>query len=56
MTGVQTCALPILLMDIDMVSDDLEHAEGVCGSLSGNVNTRLGQPTIRVKEITVGGK
>ena len=45
-----------VLMDIDMVSDDLAHAEGVCGSLSGGVNTRIGQPTIRVREITVGGK
>jgi TldD protein len=41
---------------IDMVGSDLELAEGMCGSQSGSVPTRVGQPMIRVKEITVGGK
>lgn len=41
---------------IDMVGSDLELAEGMCGSQSGSVPTRVGQPMIRVKDITVGGK
>ncbi len=45
-----------ILMNIDMVSDDLSHAEGMCGSLSGSVPTCVGQPPLRVSEITVGGK
>jgi TldD protein len=45
-----------VLQNIDRVSDDLELAAGMCGSLSGAVPTTVGQPTIRVKEITVGGR
>ena len=45
-----------VLMDIDMVGDDLELAQGVCGASSGNIPTNVGQPMIRVKEITVGGR
>ena len=45
-----------VLMNIDMISDDLVQAQGVCGSISGSVHTNVGQPTIRVKEIAVGGR
>ena len=45
-----------VLMDIDRVSDNLELAAGVCGSSSGSVPTNVGQPCIRIKGITVGGK
>lgn len=45
-----------VLMDIDMVGDNLELAQGVCGSSSGNIPTNVGQPMIRVKKITVGGR
>lgn len=45
-----------VLMDIDMVGDNLELAQGVCGSSSGSVPTNVGQPMIRVKKITVGGR
>ena len=45
-----------VLMDIDMVGDNLELAQGRCGSSSGNIPTNVGQPMIRVKKITVGGR
>lgn len=45
-----------VLKDIDMVSDNLEHSEGVCGASSGNVPTCVGQPMLRVSKITVGGR
>ena len=45
-----------VLMDIDRVSDNLALAAGVCGSSSGSVPTNVGQPCIRVKSLTVGGK
>jgi TldD protein len=41
---------------IDMVGNNLEHGEGVCGSISGRIPTCVGQPTIRIKEMTVGGR
>lgn len=45
-----------ILMDIDMVSDNMDMAQGMCGSISGSIPTNVGQPTIRVKKITVGGR
>lgn len=45
-----------VLMDIDMVGDNLDHGQGMCGSSSGSIPTNVGQPMIRVKEITVGGR
>ena len=45
-----------VLKDIDMVSDTLAHAEGICGASSGSVPTCVGQPMIRVSKITVGGR
>lgn len=45
-----------VLMEIDMVGDNLELAQGVCGSSSGSIPTNVGQPMIRVKNITVGGR
>lgn len=45
-----------VLMDIDMVSSDMEMAQGMCGSASGAIPVNVGQPMIRVKELTVGGK
>lgn len=44
-----------ILKNIDMVSDDLALAQGMCGSVSGSIPTNVGQPTIRVSSITVGG-
>ena len=44
-----------ILKNIDMVGNDLERAQGICGASSGNIPTDVGQPTIRVKELLVGG-
>ena len=44
-----------ILMNIDMVSDNLERAQGMCGSISGSIPTDVGQPCLRVSSITVGG-
>jgi TldD protein len=45
-----------VLLKIDMVADDLDRGQGMCGSLSGSVPADCGQPTIRVSELTVGGR
>ena len=45
-----------VLLNIDMVGDNLARAQGVCGSVSGGIPTDVGQPMIRVKELTVGGR
>ena len=45
-----------VLLKIDMIANNLYTAQGMCGSESGNVPTDVGQPTIRVSEITVGGR
>lgn len=45
-----------ILMKIDMVANDLERAQGMCGAASGSVPVDVGQPTLRVSEITVGGQ
>ena len=45
-----------ILQDIDMVGQNLATGQGVCGSASGSVPTDVGQPLIRVKKITVGGR
>ena len=47
---------PEILMNIDMIADNLECSHGMCGSESGSIPTNVGQPTIRVSHITVGGK
>ncbi|MCL2400281.1 MAG: TldD/PmbA family protein, partial [Defluviitaleaceae bacterium] len=41
---------------IDKVANNMAQAPGVCGSISGAVPTNVGQPMIRVKEMTVGGR
>ena len=47
---------PEVLMNIDMIGDNLSCSHGMCGSESGSIPTNVGQPTIRVSKITVGGK
>ncbi len=44
-----------ILMNIDMIGNDLERAQGMCGAGSGYIPVDVGQPTIRVREMTVGG-
>ncbi len=45
-----------VLMDIDMVSDNLQLSQGMCGASSGSIPVNVGQPMIRVNNITVGGR
>ena len=45
-----------ILKKIDMVGNDLAFGQGMCGAASGSIRTNVGQPTIRVSEITVGGR
>ena len=44
------------IMKIDRVGKKMWMAEGMCGSSSGSVPTRVGQPMIRVTDMTVGGR
>lgn len=45
-----------VLMKIDMVGNNLETGQGMCGSMSGSIPADVGQPRIRVSELTVGGR
>ena len=45
-----------VLKKIDMVGDTVDHGQGMCGSISGSIPTWVGQPMIRVQDITVGGR
>ncbi|MFJ8262882.1 TldD/PmbA family protein [Rummeliibacillus sp. NPDC094406] len=40
---------------VDRVGNNLAHGAGMCGSQSGSIPVNVGQPMIRVSEITVGG-
>lgn len=44
------------LLKIDMVANNRSFGYGMCGSVSGSVPACVGQPTIRVRNMTVGGK
>ncbi len=45
-----------VLLRIDRVGPAMWQGQGMCGSLSGSIPVNVGQPRIRVSEITVGGK
>ena len=45
-----------VLQRIDRVGPRMWMAQGMCGSQSGSVPTNVGQPRIRISEITVGGR
>lgn len=45
-----------VLLNIDMIGNNLATGHGMCGSESGSIPTDVGQPTIRVQNVTVGGR
>lgn len=45
-----------VLESIDMVGNNLELGQGMCGASSGMIPANVGQPSIRVKSLTVGGR
>ncbi|GLB59970.1 hypothetical protein NCCP133_21020 [Cytobacillus sp. NCCP-133] len=47
---------PKTLQLVDMVGNNLDHGAGMCGSQSGSIPVNVGQPMIRVSEMTVGGR
>lgn len=47
---------PDILMKIEMVGNNLAHGQGMCGSSSGSIPANVGQPTILIGDMTVGGR
>lgn len=45
-----------VIKQVSMISDDLKLTAGMCGSTSGNIPVTVGQPTIKVDKILVGGR
>ena len=45
-----------ILKNVEMIADDLKLSAGYCGSKSGMIYVTIGQPTIKVSKILVGGK
>lgn len=45
-----------ILKQIDMVGNDLDMGQGMCGASSGQIRVNVGQPTIRLRNVTVGGR
>ncbi len=45
-----------VLPRISMIADDLAFAAGMCGASSGWVPTTVGQPTLKIDSILVGGR
>ena len=45
-----------ILKNIDMVGNDLALGQGMCGAASGSIRTNVGQPTLRISQVTVGGR
>ena len=46
---------PEILKRIEAVADDLDFAPGFCGKQGQSMANEVGQPTIKVSAITVGG-
>lgn len=44
-----------VLNEIDAVADNLDFGPGMCGKAGQNVPAACGQPTLRIRKITVGG-
>lgn len=45
-----------ILKRIDMVGNNQTFGHGMCGAASGSIPANVGQPTIRLSHMTVGGK
>ena len=45
-----------VLHKIDYVANNLLRSRGMCGSVSGSIAADVGQPTLRVSKMTVGGR
>lgn len=45
-----------ILKRVDMVGNNLSFGNGFCGAQSGSIPVNVGQPTIRLTLMTVGGK
>ena len=43
------------LLNIDMVANNQTFGHGVCGASSGSIPANVGEPTIRILNMTVGG-
>jgi len=43
------------LLGIDMVANNQSFGHGMCGSMSGQIPANVGEPTIRIQNMTVGG-
>ena len=44
-----------VLLNIDAIADDLDVKPGTCGKEGQHVSVGTGQPTLRIRELTVGG-
>ncbi|MBN1469456.1 MAG: TldD/PmbA family protein [Fusobacteriaceae bacterium] len=47
---------PEILTKIEMVGNNLGHGQGMCGSSSGSICANVGQPTILIGNMTIGGR
>lgn len=47
---------PEVLQRISMVGSDIKLSAGMCGSVSGSIPVTVGQPSLKVDKILVGGK
>lgn len=45
-----------ILIQVEMIGNDLKLSTGYCGSDSGMVPVTIGQPTIKISKILVGGR
>ena len=46
---------PDILKKIEAVGNDLDFAPGTCGKGGQSISNEVGQPTIKVSKMTVGG-
>ena len=44
-----------MLLGVDVVGNDFDTWTGMCGKNGQSVPVSSGQPTVRVRELTVGG-